>query len=67
MEDEAWVAVEAREQVVAISEFKALKAQVRQLERLLGKKTVQVEILKVAVTLARKKKLISRAPLITFR
>ena len=49
--------------LVAISEFKALKAQIRQLERLLGQKTVQVEILKEAVTLVREKKLISRAPL----
>jgi transposase len=63
MEDGALTAVEANEQVVAISELKALKAQIRQLERLLGQKTVQVEILKEAVTLAREKKLISRAPL----
>jgi transposase len=43
---------------------KALKAKIRELERLLGKKTVQVEILKEALELAREKKLISRMPLL---
>lgn len=63
MEDGALTAVGANEEVVPVSEFKALKAQLRQLERILGQKTVQIEILKEAVTLAREKKLISRAPL----
>ena len=64
MENGALTAVGANEDVVPLSEAKALKAQIRQLERLLGQKTVQIEILKEAITLAREKKLISRAPLV---
>src|SRR5690349_15782523 len=64
MENGALTAVGANEDVVPASEAKQLKAQIRQLERLLGQKTVQIEILKEAVTLAREKKLISRAPLL---
>ena len=63
MESGALTAVGASEDVVPASEVKQLKNQIRQLERLLGKKTVQIEILKEAVTLAREKKQISRAPL----
>ena len=63
MENGALTAVGANEDVVPASEMKALKAQIRQLERVLGQKTLQIEILKEAVTLAREKKLISRAPL----
>jgi transposase len=63
MENGALTAVGANEDVVPASEVKALKAQIRQLERIVGQKTVQLEILKEAVTLAREKKLISRAPL----
>ena len=64
MESGALTAVGANEEVVPASEVRALKAQLRQLERILGQKTVQIEILKEAVTLAREKKLISRAPLL---
>ena len=49
--------------MVSASEFRALKKQVRELERLLGKKTMEVEILKDAIEIAREKKLISRTPL----
>jgi len=49
--------------VVSIAEVKALKKQIRELERLLGKKTMQVEILQEAVALAQEKKLILRSPL----
>ncbi len=63
MESGALTAAGAEEEVVAISEVKILKEKIKQLERMLGQKTVQVEILKEAVTLAREKKLISRAPL----
>ena len=45
------------------SEVRALKKQIRELERLLGKKTMEVEILKDAIEIAREKKLISRTPL----
>lgn len=57
-------AMRADEEVVPISEVKALKAKVRELERLLGKKTMEVEILKDAIEIAREKKLISRMPLL---
>ena len=50
----------AEERVVPESEVKKLKKQIRELERQLGKKTMEVEILKEAVDIAREKKLISR-------
>jgi transposase len=56
-------ALDAGEQVVSITEVRALKKQIRELERLLGKKTMQVEILREAIALAQEKKLISRSPL----
>jgi transposase len=43
------------EQVVPLSEAKQLRARVRELERLLGKKTLQAEILKEALELIRSK------------
>ena len=57
------VAVQADEEVISVSENRALKKRVRELERLLGKKTMEVEILKEAIEIAREKKLISRTPL----
>lgn len=57
------VAVQADEEVVSASENRALKKRVRELERLLGKKTMEVEILKEGIKIAREKKLISRTPL----
>lgn len=57
------VAVEADEQVVSISEVKALKKLIKELERSLGRKTLENDLLKAAVELGRKKKLISPAPL----
>jgi transposase len=57
-------AVKAGEEVVPASEARALRAQVRELQRLLGKKTMEVEILKDAIEIAREKKLISRVPLL---
>ena len=56
-------AIKADNEVVSVAELKALKRQVRELERLLGKKTMENEILKDALSLAREKKLISRTPL----
>jgi len=58
----ALVAAGAEDQVVPLSEVKVLKAKIRELERLLGKKTMEVEILKDAIEIAREKKLISRVP-----
>jgi transposase len=50
----------AGEAVVPESELKALESQVRELQRLLGKKTLENEILKEALEIARSKKLLSR-------
>jgi transposase len=63
MREGALVAVEADDQVVPASEVKQLKAQIRELERLLGKKTMETEILKDAIRIAREKKLLLRMPL----
>ena len=63
MSDGGKVAVQADDQVVSASESKALKKRIRDLERILGKKTMEVEILKDALDIAREKKLISRMPL----
>ena len=58
-------AVRVDEDVVAASEVHRLEARVRELERLLGRKTMEVEILKEALDLARVKKptLLSRSQL----
>ena len=53
----------ADEPVVPESEVKALKGRVRELERLLGRKTLENEVLKEAIEVAREKKLLSRPPL----
>lgn len=63
MSDGGKVAVKADDKVVSVSEAKALKKRIRDLERLLGKKTMEAEILKEALEIAREKKLISRTPL----
>jgi transposase len=49
--------------VVAASEVRRLEERVRELERLLGRKTMEVEILKEALDLARAKKPILLSPL----
>jgi transposase len=49
-------AVHADEEVVGTSRVRALERRVRDLERLLGRKTMEVEILKEALDLARTKK-----------
>jgi transposase len=48
-------AVRADDEVVAASEVRRLEERVRELERLLGRKTMEVEILKEALDLARTK------------
>lgn len=50
-------AVQADESVVPISQVQALLQQVQQLQRLLGKKTAECEILREAVEVGRAKKL----------
>ena len=57
-------AVSSDESVVGVSEVKRLKAQIRELERLLGRKTLENEILKEAVEVAREKKWLLRAPFV---
>ena len=64
MREGALVAVGADDQVVPASEVKQLKAQIRELERLLGKKTMETEILRDAIRIAREKKLLLRMPLL---
>jgi transposase len=63
MENGALKGIESREEVVPISELKAMEKRIRELERALGRATLDVEILKEAVRIGRKKKLISLQPL----
>ena len=55
-------AVRADDEVVARAEVLALQKQVRELQRVLGKKTLENEILREAVKVAHEKKLILRLP-----
>jgi transposase len=57
-------AVSSGESVVPASELAAARAQIAQLQRMLGKKTMEAEILKEAVEFAREKKWIARSPLL---
>lgn len=60
--DGALSAVSAGEEVVPASDYRALQHQVRELQRLLGKKTLENEILREALDLAQPKKRLLRAP-----
>lgn len=60
----ALTAVEAGETVVPAAELEAARRQIRELQRLLGKKAFEVEILKEAVEVARERKWIARSPLL---
>jgi len=64
MREGGLVAVGADDHVVPASEVKELKAQIRELERLLGRKTMETEILRDAIRIAREKKLLLRMPLL---
>ncbi len=55
-------AVEADDEVVSAAKVRELEKQVRELQRVLGKKTMENEILREAVRLAHEKKLILRLP-----
>ncbi len=57
-------AITAGEDVVPASELAAAIKQIRELQRLLGKKTMENEILKEAVEVGRAKKWIAHAPLL---
>ena len=63
MEEGALVSVGSSDNVVPKSHVKDLEKRISRLERMLGKKTEEVEILKEAVKIGREKKLISRKPL----
>jgi len=49
------MAAQSEEPLVPVSEVKNLRRQVRELQRLLGKKTMEVEILRDALEIAREK------------
>jgi len=55
-------AVGAGEEVVPASDYRALQQQVRELQRLLGKKTLENEVLREALDLAQPKKRLLRSP-----
>ena len=55
-------AVRADDEVVAREEVRALQKRIRELERVLGKKTLENEILREAVKIAHEKKFIPRLP-----
>ena len=55
-------AIRADDDVVSKAEILSLQKQIRELQRVLGKKTLENEILREAVNLAHEKKLISRLP-----
>ena len=57
------MAVGADENVVQASGVKQLKARIQDLERLLGKKTMEAEILSDGIEIAHGKKLLLRRPL----
>lgn len=64
MEEGALIGVGTEERVVPESSYKQALDRIKRLERLLGQKTEEVEILKEAVRLGREKKLIWRNPLL---
>jgi transposase len=55
-------AIGTGEEVVPASEYRSLQHQVRELQRLLGKKTLENEILREALDLAHPKKRLLRSP-----
>jgi transposase len=61
-EQGAATGLKADEELVPASEMRAARAKIRELQRLLGKKTEENEILQEALEVAREKKLISRLP-----
>jgi transposase-like protein len=60
----ALTAVSAGEEVVPASELAVARAEIAKLQRILGKKTLENEILKEAVEYASEKKWIARSPLL---
>jgi transposase len=62
-QDGSLSAVSAGEAVVPASELSDALKQIRELQRMLGKKTMEAEILKEAVEIARSRKWIAHSPL----
>lgn len=62
MDEGSLTSLDAGENVVPQSEVKQLQAQVRELERLLGRKTLENEVLREAVRIGRENKLLLRSP-----
>jgi len=60
-------AVRVDDEVVGSAEVRALEKRIRELERVLGKKTLENEILREALKVAQEKKLISPLPLLPER
>jgi len=60
----ALTAVAAGETVVPAAELEAARRHMRELQRLLGKKTLEAEILKEAMEVARERKWLARSPLL---
>lgn len=58
------IAVAAGEQVVPASELASAMKQIKELQRLLGKKTMENELLKEAFEYGRQKKWIAHVPLL---
>lgn len=63
-QDGSLSAVSAGEAVVSASELADAPKQIRELQRMLGKKTMEAEILKEAVEIARSRKWIAHSPLL---
>lgn len=63
MESGGLTGIKTEEELVPVSEVNDLKRRIKQLERVLGQKTMDIEILREAVKIGREKKLISRQPL----
>jgi len=61
MSDGGKAAMQADDQIVRAAELRPLKKRVRELERLLGRKTMEVEILKEALEIAREKTALAHA------
>jgi transposase len=63
-EQGALTGLKANEELVPASEMKAARVKIRELQRLLGKKTEENEILQEALEIARDRKWIPRLPLL---
>lgn len=63
-QDGSLTAVTSAEQVVPASELAAAMKQIKELQRMLGKKTMEVELLREAVDIGQQKKLIAHVPLL---